>query len=149
AHCRAVADDSQHLRTQPDQLLGVDHQLPPARRRQHHAAIPLQQFDADLAFELGDPLRDRGLGGVEFLRGAPEAAERYHPHESLNCLEISHAPSACTLIIKIYRIRLEKTIRHYHSHMREWMSTGMGAGTTMTGLARTDHRSHDTANLSP
>src|SRR3982751_1416058 len=33
--------------------------------------------------------------------------------------------------------------------MPEWMSTGMGAGATMTGLARTEQRSHDTANLSP
>jgi hypothetical protein len=33
--------------------------------------------------------------------------------------------------------------------MREWMSTGMEAGTTMTGLARTEGPSHDTANLSP
>src|SRR5205814_6658223 len=114
-----------------------------------HATITLQEFYAYFAFELGDPLRDRGLGGVELLRRAAEAAERHHPHESLNCLEISHAPSGRRLIIIIYRIRLEKTIRHYHSHMREWMSTRMEAGTAMTSLARTETGSHDTADLSP
>ena len=33
--------------------------------------------------------------------------------------------------------------------MREWMSTGLEAGTTMTGLARTEQPSPDTADLSP
>src|SRR4051812_20832634 len=33
--------------------------------------------------------------------------------------------------------------------MREWMSTRMEAGTTMTSLARTERPGHDTANLSP
>ena len=102
AHRRAVADNRQHFRAQPDQFLGIDHQLPSAWRRQHHAAVALQEFYAHLAFELGDPLRDRGLGGVELLRGAAEAAERHHPHESLNCLEISHAPSVRRSIILIY-----------------------------------------------
>jgi hypothetical protein len=52
-----------------------------------------KQPDPNFAFELGDPLRDRGLGGVELLGGAAKAAERHHPHEGLNCLEISHASS--------------------------------------------------------
>ena len=52
----------------------------------------------DLAFELRDPLRDRRLGRVELLGGAAEAAERDHPHEGFHCLEIGHAPSACSLI---------------------------------------------------
>src|SRR6266567_4453128 len=33
--------------------------------------------------------------------------------------------------------------------MREWMSTRMEAGTTMTSLARTERPGHDAANLSP
>src|SRR6266480_6237536 len=33
--------------------------------------------------------------------------------------------------------------------MREWMSTRMEAGTTMTSLARTERPDLDTANLSP
>ena len=41
------------------------------------------------------------------------------------------------------------TIRHYHSHMREWMSTGWEAGTTLTGLARTERPRHEPADLSP
>ena len=93
-HRRAVADRRQHFRTQPDQLLGIHHHLPAARRRQHHAPVALQQPDPDLVFELGDPLRDRRLSGVELLGRAAKAAKRHHPHEGLDCLEINHALKA-------------------------------------------------------
>jgi len=93
-HRRAVADRRQHFRAQPDQLLGIHHHLPAARRRQHHAPVTLQKPDPHFVLELRNPLRDRRLRGVELLRRAPKAAERHHPHEGLDCLEISHAPKA-------------------------------------------------------
>jgi hypothetical protein len=52
--------------------------------------IPVQQLHPHLAFELGDPLRNRRLGGVETLAGPTETAERHHPQERLDRLEVHH-----------------------------------------------------------
>lgn len=92
AHRRAVADFGQHLRTQADQLLGIDQHLPSARGGRGHAVIAVEQLDAELALELGDALGDRGLGGIEALRRAAEAAQLHHPEKCLDGTEIQHRP---------------------------------------------------------
>jgi hypothetical protein len=52
--------------------------------------VAVQQFDAHFAFELRDPLRNGGLGGVEPLSRATEAAELHYPKKCLDRPEIQH-----------------------------------------------------------
>ncbi len=52
--------------------------------------IAVQELDPELAFELGDPLRDRRLGRVQPVGGATEAAELDHPEKGFERPEVRH-----------------------------------------------------------
>jgi len=76
-----------------EQFLGVVEKLFTGTRERDGTLATLEELDAEILFERGDPGRDRCLRRVQLLRSRGKVAQARHPDKSFNETQVQERQS--------------------------------------------------------
>jgi hypothetical protein len=76
-----------------DQRLALPHQMAPGRGKRHCSSVPAEKRPSHHVFQLANPRRYRGLGGVQPLRRRAERTQPGYPQQRFKVIECDSAYS--------------------------------------------------------
>ena len=85
------------LKTRQQRFAILD-ELPSARREDHPAPFAAEDFDAELAFDLPHPRRNRRLRGIEPLCRCPERTQPRDPQQRFQVIDGQLTHKSCLLV---------------------------------------------------